>query len=125
LIMKKIVLLLSLLLSFTLAFTQGLYLDPGKTISTDDRNGIPAFSYAFDNSLHSVTIELELGSASSDLFEAVALGTSFKKMELKSYDAKNKVEFTFVFSDVLVTSTQVSGGATQLVTLSFSKFSTK
>jgi len=123
--MKKVVLLFSLLLSFTLAFSQGLYLDPGKTIPTDDRKGIPAFSYSFDNALHSVTIELELGSASAALFDAVASGTYFRKMELKSYDAKNKVEYSFVFSDVYLTAVQFTANSTQLLTLSFSKFSTK
>ena len=122
--MKKVVLLFSLLLSFTLAFSQGLYLDPGKTIPTDDRRGIPAVSYSFDNTLHNATVEIEIGTASQALFNAVASGTYFKKMELKSYDARNKVEYGFVFSDVYLTAIQFTG-ATQLLTLSFSKFSTK
>ena len=122
--MKKLVLLFSLLLSFTLAFSQGLFLDPGKTISTDDPKGIPAYSYSFANTLHSVTIELEIETASPALFTAVASGTYFNKMELKSYDAKNKVEYKFVFSDVYLTAIQISG-STQLLTLSFSKFSMK
>jgi len=123
--MKKVVLLFSLLLSFTLAFSQALYLDPGKTIPTDDSRGIPAFSYSFDNTLHNATIELEIGTASSALFNAVASGTYFKKMELKSYDARNKVEYSFVFSDVYLIASQLSGGSTQSLTLSFSKFSMK
>ena len=123
--MKKVVLLFSLLLSFTLAFSQGLYLDPGKTIPTDDGNGIPAISYAFDNTLHSVTIELEIGTASPALFNAVASGTYFKKMELKSYDAKDKVEYSFVFYDVYLTSSQITQNSTQSLTLSFLKFSSK
>ena len=122
--MKKLVLLFSLLLSFTLTFSQGLYLDPGKTIPTDHPNGIPAYSYSFDNTLHSVTIETEIGISSPALMTAVASGTYFKKMELASYDAKNKVEYRFVFSDVYLTGIQISG-STQFVTLSFSKFSMK
>ena len=123
--MKKVVLLFSLLLSVTLAFSQGLYLNPGKTIPLDDRNGIPAFSYSFDNTLHNVTIELEIGTSSAALFEAVASGTYFKKMELTSYNAKTKVEYSFVFSDVYLTAISFSGGSTQLLTLNFSKFSMK
>jgi hypothetical protein len=123
--MKKVVLLFSLLLSFTLAFSQGLYLDPGKTIPTDDRRGIPAVSYSFDNTLHSATIEIEIGTASPALFNAVASGTYFKKMELKSCDANNKVQFSFVFSVVYLTAIQFTAGSTQLLTLSFSKFSMK
>lgn len=122
--MKKVVLLFSLVLSFTLAFSQTLYLDPGKTIPTDDSRGIPAYSYSFDNTLHSVTIELEIGTSSAALFNAVASGTYFKKMELKSYDTKNKVEYSYVFSGVYLTAIQISG-TTESVTLSFSKFSTK
>ncbi len=122
--MKKVVLLFSLVLSFTLAFSQSLYLDPGKTIPTDDSRGIAAFSYSFDNTLHTVTIELEIGTASAALFNAVASGTYFKKMELKAYDTKNKVEYSYVFSDVYITAIQISG-TTESLTLSFSKFSTK
>ena len=122
--MKKVVLLFSLVLSFTLAFSQSLYLDPGKTIPTDDSRGIPAYSYSFDNTLHSVTIELEIGASSAELFNAVASGTYFKKMELKSYDTKNKVEYSYIFSGVYLTSIQISG-TTESLTLSFSKFSMK
>ena len=123
--MKKVVLLFSLLLSFSFAFSQNLYLDPGKTIPTDDPRGIQAFSYSFGTTLHTVTIELELGTASPALFQAVANGTYFKKMELKSYDAKNKVEYSFVFSDVQLTSLQFTGGSTELLTLQFSNFRIK
>ena len=122
--MKKVVLLFSLVLSFTLAFSQTLYLDPGKTIPTDDSRGIPAYSYSFDNTLHSVTIELEIGTSSAALFNAVASGAYFKRMELKSYDTKNEVEYSYVFSGVYLTAIQISG-TTESVTLSFSKFSTK
>lgn len=106
-------------------FSQGLYLDPGKTIPTDDPRGIPAVSYSFGTTLHTVTIELEIGAASPALFQAVANGTSFKKMELKSYDAKNKVEYSFTFSDVQPIAIQVSGGSTESLTLQFSNYRMK
>ena len=122
--MKKFALLFSLLLSFTLAFSQTLYLDPGKTIPTDDPKGIPVLSYSFDNNLHSVNLQVEMGTYSSALFDAVASGTFFKKMELDSYNAKDKVDYSYVFSGVILTSLQTSG-TTQTVTLSFLKLSTK
>lgn len=123
--MKKLVLLFSLLLSFTFAFSQTLFLDPGKTIPTDDSRGIPVLAYSFDNTLHSVTIETPIGTYSPALFDAVVMGTYFKKMQLNSYNAKNKVEYSYVFSGVYITSIQTSATSTQLVTLRFSSFNMK
>ena len=122
--MKKLVLLFGLLLTAIFAFSQTLYLDPGKTISTDDSRGIPAISYSFGTTLHTAVVEVVIEGASPELFQALANGTNFKKMELKSYDSNNKLEYSFVFSDVQLIAIQFSG-SNQLLTLQFSGFKMK
>jgi type VI protein secretion system component Hcp len=122
--MKKVSLLFVFLLSCIFAFSQSIFLYAGKSVPTDEPQGQPVVSYSLGTpdaggNIHEMTVVIVMGQMSQELFEAVAQGTPFDKMELRFYDNGKKLnKFTMV--DVLVTSAQVSG-TNQLVTLEFNK----
>jgi len=125
--MKKVVLLFCLLLCCSLSFSQTIFLDAGKSVPTDAPQGQPVLSYSFGSSgtAQQITIVLETGSASQALFNAVATGTVFKKMELDFYNEQNKLYSRISFSDVMVTSYQTLEGGIEAVALTYSKIRTK
>ena len=128
--MKKIGLLFSLLICCTLAFSQSIFLDAGPGVPTDAPQGQPVISYSYgiadaDGNFYDISVSLVTGIMSVELYNAVATGTGFAKMEIKAYDAQNKVYLKITLHDVLVTSFQSGANLTDNVTLSFSKIKIK
>lgn len=122
--MKKVSLLFIMLVSCLFALSQSIFLYAGKSVPTDQPQGQPVVSYSLGSpdgsgEIHEMTVTVVIGQMSQDLFQAVAQGTVFDKMELRFYDAGKKLN-KFTMQDVMVTSVQVSG-TNQVVGLSFSK----
>ena len=122
--MKKLGLVFSLLLCCQLVFSQTMYLSAGPSVATDAPQGQPAVSYSFV-SANEISVVLVTGAMSPELIMAVATGTGFSKMELRVYDAQNKISTKIIMQNVLVTSYQTGSGLHETVTLSFSKVRTK
>jgi hypothetical protein len=125
--MKKVVFLFCLLLCCSLAFTQTIFLDAGKSVPTDAPQGQPVLSYSIgsNGTSQQMMIVLETGSATPALVNAVATGTVFKKMELDFYNEQGKLYSRISVSDVLLTAYQTLGDGTEVITLSYSKIKTK
>jgi len=123
--MKKVVLLFCLLVCSTLAFSQIIFLNPGKSIPTDSPNGLLVYSYSFGTGETNpeITLTLDAGSAAPSLLNAATNGTVFKKMELVTYEL-GKVSSKITISDVMIVSYVVSASSTT-ITLSFSNTRTK
>jgi len=122
--MKKLSLLFVFLLSCIFAFTQSIFLYAGKSVPTDEPQGQPVVSYSLgtpdaSGNIHEMTVTIVMGQMSQELFNAVAQGTPFDKMELRFYDNGKKLN-KYTMQDVFVTSSQISG-TNQVVTLLFSK----
>ena len=125
--MKKFILLFSLLVAGVFAFSQSIFLDPGKSITTESPKGLPVLSYSMGagGSSQGITLTLEISAASPELFNAVVSGTVFKKMELDIYNDKGKIDHKMIFSDVIITSYQTGLNLTETITLSYSKLKTQ
>lgn len=122
--MKKIILIFSLLLCWTIGFSQSMFLDAGNKVPTDAPQGQPVISYSF-NGPNELSVTLVMGAMSQDLIMAVVSGTGFSKMELTAYDSENKVVSKITMQDVLLISYQTSGGLNETVTMTYSKIKIK
>jgi hypothetical protein len=121
--MKKIALLFSFLLCFTLSFSQLVYLDAGPQVPADEPQGQPVLSYSFGNP-GSINLTMVTGLMSPELFLAAASGTLFSRMEIKVYE-QNKVIYKITLQNVMVASISTSSGATENVTLQYEKIRIK
>jgi hypothetical protein len=125
--MKKVVLLFSLLVSCTIAFSQISFLDFGKSIPTDAREGLLISSYSFGSAGSSPAITVTLDASSSsmpDLFQATAIGTIFQKVELTTY-VLGKVSSKITFTNVMIASISTSGDGTAFMTFTYGSMKTK
>ena len=125
--MKKVILLFSLLVSCTIAFSQITFLDFGKSIPTDAREGLLVYSYSFGaaGSAPAVTVTLDANSSSMpDLFQATASGTMFQKVELTTYEL-GKVSSKITFTNVIITSISASGDGNASMTFVYGSMKTK
>ena len=125
--MKKVMLLFSLLVSCTIAFSQITFLDFGKSIPTDAREGLLISSYSFGpaGSSPAVTVTLDANSSSMpDLFQATATGTMFQKVDLTTY-VLGKVSSKITFTDVVISSISISGDGTASMTFIYSSMRAK
>ena len=125
--MKKVVLLFSLLVSCTIAFSQVTFLDFGKSIPTDAREGILISSYSFASagSSPAITVTLDANSSSMPaLFQATASGTIFQKVELTTY-VLGKVSSKIIFTNVVIASISISGDGNASMTFIYGSMRTK
>ncbi len=121
--MKKIALVFSFMLCFTLSFSQLIYLDAGPQVAADEPKGQPVLSYSFGDP-GSINLTIETGLMSPQLFQAAAFGTIFSKMEIKVYDQK-KVVYKITLQNVMVASISTGIGTTENVTLQYEKIRIK
>jgi len=125
--MKKVVLLFSLLVSCTIAFSQITFLDLGKSIPTDAREGllVSSFSFGSAGSSPAITVTLDANSSATPaLFQAAVNGTVFQKMELTTYEL-GKVSSKITFTDVMNASFSLSGDGTASMTLIYGSMKPK
>lgn len=125
--MKKVVLLFSLLVSCTIAFSQITFLDFGKSIPTDAREGllISSYSFASAGSSPAITVTLDANSSSmQSLFEATVNGTVFQKVELTTYEL-GKISSKITFTNVIITSISYSGDGSASMTFIYGSMRTK
>ena len=125
--MKKGILLFFLLVFCTIAFSQITFLDFGKSIPTDAREGLLISSYSFGSAGSSPAITVTLDAISSsvpDLFQATASGTIFQKVVLITYEL-GKVSSKITFTNVMIASISMSGDGTASMTFTYGSMRAK
>lgn len=125
--MKKAILLCCLLVSCTVAFSQIMFLNLGKSIPADAREGLLVSSYSIGTSggNPSITVTMDANSSALPaLLQATATGTMFQKADLTTYEL-GKVSSKFSFTDVMIVSISVSGDGIASVTLIYGGMKSK
>ncbi|HUR12723.1 MAG TPA: type VI secretion system tube protein Hcp [Flavitalea sp.] len=120
--MKKISMLLVVLLSGLIGFSQSMFLTAGP-VRTDNPLGQPVLAYSIgisnSGSAHTgggsgtgkanyqdLSVTMNTGRMSPDLIKSVALGTHFQEVVLSFYDEKQKMYYKITLKEAMVTSYQ-------------------